>query len=211
MRPIKISIAPVTASLTGFRSNATGVDFTLTVTAPTDGLAHKVTIKNDSATDHSAKTVIITGTDADGNAQVESGATTVLPAGSATVTYTKYFKTVTSVVPSATIGADTMDIGWAAPSVTQTIPIEWRSNATAALSCVVTGTINFTPQQIPANVWNETNVCNNGAWNTAIAAGTATVAGTATLGSTAVRILTNTVTNGATIDFYISQPSGFVI
>lgn len=206
MRPIKLSITPVTTSATGFRSNATGVDFALTTGTTTDGLGHKVNIKNDAATDHSAKTVVITGIDVDGNIITETGN---LPAGSATVTYTKYFKTLTSVVPSATIGADTMDIGWAAPSVSKTIPLEWRSNASAALHCDITGTINFTPQQIPANIYDIASPSNSAAWGTAITAGTADVAGTATLGSNAVRILTNTVTNGATIDFYVSQPSGY--
>jgi hypothetical protein len=113
---MKLSISAVSAAadLTGFLSNATGATWTLTATDSGDSLAHKVTIRNDSATDHSAKTAVLTGTGPSGEVQTE---TVNLPAGSATVTSTEYFLTLTTVVPSATIGADTMDLGWAAASV----------------------------------------------------------------------------------------------
>lgn len=101
------------ASLTGFASNVTGAAFTITTTVTSDGLGHLVTIKNDSATDHSGKTVALVGLDENGNVQTE---TLTGPAGSATVTSTKYFSALTSATPSATIGADTFDIGWAAAS-----------------------------------------------------------------------------------------------
>lgn len=117
MRRIQLSGASVALSATGFVSNATGATWTLSATSVSDGLAHLVTIHNDSATDHSAKTALLTGTDPNGNPQTE---TLSLPAGTATVTSTKYFLTLTSVVPSATIGADTMDVGYTAASVTPT-------------------------------------------------------------------------------------------
>lgn len=102
------------ASLTGLLSNATGATWTLSANDAGDDLAHLITIRNDAATDHSAKTATIVGTGPNGQSQTE---TVSLPAGTATVTTTKYFLTVTTVTPSATIGADTMDIGWAAGSV----------------------------------------------------------------------------------------------
>jgi len=111
-----ITAASVAANVTGLLSNATGAagaGWALTANAAGDSLAHLITIKGDAVTDHSAKTAIITGT-LYGVAQTE---TVALPNGTATVTSTKYFSTVTSVSPSATIGADTMDIGWAAGSV----------------------------------------------------------------------------------------------
>lgn len=123
---IKHEIVAVSAaaSVTGLLSNATGATWTLTANDSGDtvtvnngttvAMAHLVTIKGDAATDHSAKTAEITGTGPEGEAQTE---TVNLPNGTATVTSTKYFRSVTTVVPSATIGADTMDIGWAAGSV----------------------------------------------------------------------------------------------
>lgn len=81
-----------------------------------DSLAHTITITQAGASDHSAKTATITGTGPNGEPQTETGL--ALPNGAATVTGTKYFLTVTSVAISATVGADTMTMGWAAASVT---------------------------------------------------------------------------------------------
>lgn len=134
------------ASLTGFASNVTGATWTLTTTTTDDTLSHKVTIKNDSATDHSAKTADLVGT-ANGAAVTE---TLALPAGSATVTSVNYYETLTSVTPSATIGADTMDIGWAAASQSdwQAIPRSRPdSGSNIGFGCtVVSGSPNYTVQ-----------------------------------------------------------------
>src|SRR3990167_9103283 len=123
MRPIKFSYTPEDNNLTGLASNVTGATWTITDTTVGDGLAHKVTIRNDSATDHSGKTALLTGTDADGLTQTE---TITLPDVSATVTSSKYFATVVTAVPSATIGGDTMDIGWSDVAIGPTFPLNWR-------------------------------------------------------------------------------------
>lgn len=80
-----------------------------------DGLAHLITITQAGGTNHSTKTAIITGTNANGQPQTETGL--ALPNGAATVTSSKYFLTVSSVAISATIGGDTMTMGWAANAV----------------------------------------------------------------------------------------------
>lgn len=127
------------ASLTGFASNVTGAAWAITTAGPADGLQHLVTVRNDSATDHSGKTILLTGTDANGNTQTE---TLTAPGVSATVTSTKEFRTLTSAVPSATIGADTFDIGWTAvasgPWVDVTIP-----KGVVTVGVIVGGTINY--------------------------------------------------------------------
>lgn len=116
MKRLSHSYTSGAADVTGFAALATGASWPLTATTPTDGLAHLLTIKGDQATDHSLKTVVVTGTDENGIAQTE---TLNLPNGTATVTSTKYWLTVTSpLVPSATIGAETVGLGWAATSVT---------------------------------------------------------------------------------------------
>lgn len=133
------------ASLTGLLSNATGATWTLTANDAGDSMAHLITIRNDAATDHSAKTAVITGTGPEGQAQTE---TVNLPAGTATVTSTKYFLTVTTVVPSATIGGDTMDIGWAVGSVSPAVfPKLGVSNFNIGFGCnVVAGSPTYTVQ-----------------------------------------------------------------
>jgi hypothetical protein len=143
MKTYSITGVSAAASVTGLKSNATGASTTLTATDCGDGLAHLITIKGDAATDHSAKTTLITGTDAEGNAQTETG---LLPNGTATVTSTKYFKTVTEVTWSATIGADTIDIGWAAGSVSAPAYLDNRHGA-VGIGCSISGSPTYNLQQ----------------------------------------------------------------
>lgn len=145
----------VAASLTGFASNVTGASFTITTTTVSDGLAHKVTVRNDSATDHSGKTIALVGTDANGRPQTE---TLTAPGSSATVTSTKYWLSLTSATPSATIGADTFDIGYAADAVSATmIPLGVRLNGgfNIGFGCSVdSGSPTYTVQHTYDNsVW----------------------------------------------------------
>jgi len=203
MRPQTFDVDLADASLTGFASNVTGAAFTLTANAATDGLAHQVSIKNDSATDHSGKTVTLVGTDPNGNALTE---VVTGPTGTATVESTGYFLTLTSATPSATIGADTFDIGWVDEVASHTYPIDWRAANPCAIHVVVTGTINYTVQETYENVLaGETPV-----WTaiTAFSAKTATVAGTATVGATAIRLIVNSYSSGAELQMYTSQPVG---
>ena len=103
--------------------NATGIasavawaagGYALTAAGAADGTAHLITITGIAATNHSAKTFTVTGTDENDNAVTQAIAG---PNGAVAVTTTKYFKTVTSVTVSATTGADTFNIGWTAASV----------------------------------------------------------------------------------------------
>lgn len=126
------------ASLTGFASNVTGASWTITTAGPTDKMQHLVTVRNDSATDHSGKTITLVGTDANGNSQTE---VLTAPAGSATVTSTKEFRTLTSATPSATIGADTFDIGWTAVASGPWVELDHGSRV--AVGVLVSGTINY--------------------------------------------------------------------
>jgi hypothetical protein len=138
MKNFYLDLDPANASLTGFASNVTGAAFTLTANNSGDGLAHQVSIRNDTANNHAGKTVTLVGTDADGRPQTE---VVTGPGVSATVESAKYFLTLTSATPSATIGADTFDIGWvdefASPS------IELEAESIPILEAVVTGTIGW--------------------------------------------------------------------
>jgi hypothetical protein len=141
------SYASVAASLTGFASNVTGAAFTLTASNSADNLAHKVTIRNDSATDHSGKTITLVGTGYNGEALTEA---VTGPGNGATVTSTNYFMTLTSATPSATIGADTFDIGWAAAAVSPPIDVRPVAGAGAyalGIGVEVTGTPAYSLEQ----------------------------------------------------------------
>lgn len=201
MRPSIINIDVADANLTGFASNVTGATFTITTTATTDGLAHQVSFRNDSATDHSAKTIDLVGTDANGVAQTE---TMAAPGTSATVESTKYFKTLTSATPSATIGGDTFDIGWVDEVASVVYPLDWPRASGATISVDVTGTIDFTVQETFVNVLAGTAPI----WTSisALAAKTADTVSSSTVGATAIRIIVNSYSSGAELQMYTVQP-----
>jgi hypothetical protein len=196
------SFTPAAASLTGFASNVTGATWALSATSSADSLAHQVTIRNDSATDHSAKTAVLTGTDADGNAQTE---TLNLPGNGATVTSTKFYLTLTSVVPSATINADTMDIGWAATSVSQSIGLEKYSVATAAISVDISGTINYDIEESVHDLYDTPQ--QNGAWfnHASIVGDTTDQSGSSTQSMRCLRLAVNSLNAGATARVTVAQ------
>ena len=109
------------ANLNGHAAAVTGAAWAISTLSAGDGIGHHVTIKNNTATDHSAKTVTLTGLDASGNAITEVMAA---PGVSATVTSTKAYASLLTAVPSATIGADTFGIGWAATGNTPWVPLD---------------------------------------------------------------------------------------
>lgn len=143
--PVRQTFTAAAASLTGHASNATGAAWTIATAGAADGLAHHVTIRNDAAVDHSAKTIVLVGLDANSKTITE---TLAAPNASATVTSTKAFKTLTSATPSATIGADTFDIGWAATGHTPWIDLFPNKAPFAAAVGIylVSGTIDFDGQ-----------------------------------------------------------------
>ncbi len=204
MRPKSFSYTPADDNLIGFKSNATGATWALTTTTAGDGLAHQVTIRNDAATDHSAKTAILVGTDADGRALTE---TVNLPGNAATVTSTKYFKTLTSVTPSATIGADTMDIGWKDTCITPSYPCNRVQgafgNPTVSFGVDITGTINYDAQATIDNIYDVLE--SNCSWfdHGTVAAATADAYHNYVTPIVAMRLMINSLTSGATVEFHV--------
>lgn len=188
------TFTPANASLTGFASNVTGAAFTLTANDSGDSLAHQVSIRNDSITDHSDKTVLLVGTDADGKAISES---VTGPGTSATVESTLYFMTLTSATPSATIGADTFDIGWVDEFVTKTIPLDWRAGS-ALLRVTVTGTINYDLEQTLSDIQFVDTITwfvGDGGHDDE----TASISVTFTVAPKAIRLKANSYSSGATL------------
>lgn len=201
MRPKEIDIDVADASLTGFASNVTGAIFTLTANVATDGLAHQVSIRNDSANDHSGKTVTLVGTDVSDAILTE---VVIGPAGSATVESSGYFKTLTNATPSATIGADTFDIGWVDEVSSQVVPINWRGQNEVTINVDVTGTVDFTVQETFDAIqdgFQGVQWLNIAALTTKTADTTAV----ATLAATALRIIINSYSSGAELQMNVNQ------
>jgi hypothetical protein len=205
MRPFVIDIDVADEDTDGFaddKTAAAGVAIPLTVTAPTDGLAHKVVITPSGSV---TGNYTLTGTDSDGDAQTETLATDTTNA----VTSVKYYKTLTSVLAPSGIGAATVDIGWADEVASQTIMLDWRSSFQANLAVDVTDTLNFTVQEAWDNVWSEESPQQTGNWLniTALASKTADTASQASYGAVAARLILNSYSTGAELQLYVNQPS----
>jgi len=168
-----------------------------------DNLAHQLvitTIGNEPA--GNAPVLTLTGTDADGNAQTED---ITLP-NATTIETTKYWLTVTSgVTQAATI--NTFDIGWVDEVITQTIPIDWRNTEGASYAVDVTGTIDYTVQESFEAIQNVASPSVNASWHnvTALAAKTADLASVGTVNASAVRLIVNSYTDTAEIQFQVIQ------
>jgi len=205
MRPKTWSFTPAAASTTGLASSVTGASFTLTASSAGDSLAHQITITNLTVNTHVGQNMTIVGTDANGGSYTE---TITGPGGSATVTTTGYFLTVTSVTPSATIGADTFSIGWNGVSTSNTfVPDYLQAAFSMGLGCTITGTINYSLQHTFSDPFAVQ--ANSAIWfaHSTIASKTANQDGNYAAPVRGIRLLVNSVTAGATIKVTFTQGS----
>lgn len=199
------SYTPSAALTTAYTSSTSGASFTLTNTAPlTDSLGHLVTVTGLGATDLSAITAVITGVDIDGNSASE---TINLPNGTATVTSTKYYYSLVSVVPASTTGADAVKIGYSGAAVTQSyLPDHYSEVFNLGFSVGVTGTINYTVQATISDT-TRAGVSNSGVWvnHGTVASKTSNFDGSYLYPIMGIRVLVNSVTAGATLAFNLCQ------
>ena len=213
MRSRTLSYTPADDDTDGFANDQTGATCTLAATSAGDGMAHLVIITNNSAVDHSdnSETFVLTGTDADGFAQTE---TIAGPAASVTTTSTKYFKTLTSVVPSITWVTDTYDVGWTDDVVSKTYPLDYRKKAPfqVGLGVDVSGTISYTVQFLneelrPLQPSTAATAPSTMKWwnHEVLTSLTADAFSNITVPVTAVRLLINSLTTGATIALQVNQ------
>lgn len=171
--------------------------------APPDGLAHQLNLT--SPDNISDLTITVTGTDADDNVIEED----VTGPNAATVETTKYFKTLTGVAASATLGAETLDIGWVDEVVSRTFKLNYDSAVPAGLyRAIVTGTIDFDVEFFVADPgrYNEQGAIPS-VVDTDLDGETATVlAYIEEMGYTGFRIKVNSYSSGAAVRLLASQP-----
>jgi len=157
-----------------------------------------------SAGDDSLDTMTIAGTDADGISQTE----VVTMVDTNTATSTKYFKTVTSLTASGA-SAGNVTIGTVDEFVSQTLPLDGKSDSAATVNLDITGTINYTLQECFEPIHSTPTAIQSVTWSaiTAFSAKTADVKGSATLGATALRFVVNSFTDTAEAQIYLAQPN----
>jgi hypothetical protein len=206
MRPIKLGpYTPAVASTTAFNAQgftSTGEATAPTTTSTTDGLAHYVTLTSPAQATLAGINFTIVGTDPDGH---DISDTIAGPASASTVTSTKFFKTVATIQPSATMGALTLAVGIAVTAITPTIALT-NSVAAAGMTVAVTGTVNYTMYETFSNVYVHTaNSVSTPI--TALTSKTANTTGSATVSATGVLLLINSVTASATVTVWLNQSS----
>jgi len=196
MRPKRIVYTLTALSANGFAANLTGTGPFTTFSAPGDGIAHQVTLQ--SAANLSGITMTVVGKDSNGNAQTEA----IAGPNANTVNLTKYFKTITSITASATLGANTMNVGWTALVQTPTIPVDFAKLTGPCVVVGIGGTVTYTAQQTSDDIFNLSNTI---AWATLGTAGaTATATTMANSGTTGVRVTVASHTSGV-ITLAVSQ------
>ena len=206
MRPIVLGpYTPAEASTTAFNAQgftSTGAATATTITSTTDGLAHYVTLTSPSQASLAGITFTILGTDPDGH---DISNAIAGPASASTVTSTKFFKTITSIQPSATMGALTLAVGIAVTAITPTIALT-NSPAAAGMTVAVTGTVNYTMYETFSNVYvHSANSVSTAI--TALTSKSANTSGSAQVSATGVILLINSVTSGATVTTWLNQNS----
>lgn len=198
MRPKKLEYALTAASTAGFITSMTGAGpFTTIAGKPGDGLGHLVSVT--STANLNTITFTVTGTDYNGN--VISATLTGL--NNNTVTGTQYFRTVTGVTASSTLGASTATLGWTAACSTPTIPVDFSKLTGPAVGVFRDGTtITWTAQQTNADIFKNPT---NDDWQTLGTANSTTDIITQALsGTTAVRVIVASHTTG-TLEVTVSQ------
>ena len=177
----------------------TGTTFTQTQTMCSDEMCHIVTIKDLSGNSHAAQTFTLTGIDMYGRKKSEA---ITGPVGNATVSSANYYWKVTSLTVSATVGADTLEVGQAGVVIySMPVPLPW-SKSTIGVQANVTGTINYTLQSTLDDIQNTRDYATLTFVNhadTAWVGRTTTGQTNYAVAPVATRIVINTFTDGASI------------
>jgi hypothetical protein len=211
MRPVKIgTLTPSDTSTVWFNPGAftsTGAAVAPLQTSTLDNLAHIVTLTAPVQATLAGIAFTIVGTDAAGNSQTEVIAAG--PASGATVNSTKFFLTVETIQPSATMGGLVLSVGLLAEAIGYWVNLENTMSAPMVM-VNVTGTINYTVLQTPANIFDEVGTVYT-ALGVAIpnmSAVTAQVLANGGESCRAIMLRINSFTAGATITAHINNSGG---
>ena len=211
MRPVKIgTLTPSDTSTVWFNPGAftsTGAAVAPLQTSTLDNLAHIVTLTAPVQATLAGIAFTIVGTDAAGNSQTEVIAAG--PASGATVNSTQFFLTVETIQPSATMGTKVLAVGLLAEAIGYWVNLENTMSAPMVM-VNVTGTINYTVLQTPANIFDEVGTVYT-ALGVAIpnmSAVTAQVLANGGESCRAIMLRINSFTAGATITAHINNSGG---
>lgn len=212
MKPVSIDIDPANVDADGLADGNSSAGATVTLDGAltsggtftsSDGLGRQLVILDLGAHDQTGATYTITGTDADGTAQIESLAG---PGASVSVETTQYFQTVTSIAIASPVAGSTVDIGTVDEVASKTVRLDYHNCKMASYSVNVTGTINYSVQELFEDIESIAPQA-DGLWFplSALASKTADLASEGTHNATAARLIVNSYTNTAEIQFSAVQ------
>lgn len=199
-RPIYLTITPDNTSSTGIcLSQTPGGAGALTLNgALGTSFDYPRHIAIASGSDISNRTFTIVGADISGRTLTE----VVTGPNNATVKSTLYYKTLTSITISGS-AAGAITVGTVGELSTQTIPLNYTMPIATQVAVDVTGTINFSVQETFDDPF--TTLTPNWLSVTALASKAADTNSQVSVGSRAIRVITNSYTNGATLGIDIVQ------
>jgi hypothetical protein len=165
------------------------------------GIARQISVT--STGDDSARTLMVTGTDADGRAQTEA-----IAGPNTTTESAKYWATVTQIaVDDGTVG--NISAGIVDELCTNTFPLNRYSHTGALVQLDVTGTIDVTVQGTAQNIQQTFTDQESIAWisvqDTDLVGATADAWGNLDVGTTAMRVVINSLTDTAEVQVYVSE------
>ncbi len=211
MRPVKIGpLTPSDTSTVWFNPaslTSTGAAVAPLQTSTLDNLAHRITLTAPVQASLAAIAFTVVGTDAAGNPQTEVIAAG--PVSGATVNSTKFFLSVLTIQPSATMGGLVLAVGLLAEAIGYWVNLENTMSAPMVM-VNVTGTINYTVLQTPANIFDEVGTAYT-ALGIAIpnmSAVTTQVLANGGESCRAIMLRVNSFTAGATITAHINNSGG---
>ncbi len=216
----RLSYDPANADADGIADALpTGTDWSLSgdaewlLSSAGDSLAHRLilTTTGDEPVGN-GPTMTLTGTDADDHAITEDR---VLPNAS-TIETVKYFKTVTSATTGSDATINTVDIGWVDEFVSQSNPLDEKSQSNWHID--LTGTVSIDTDWLVKD-WTRTPILGDqnaepwldGSGVQAALDGETTDSSIAVVvleGYTYMRFRVNSYTNTAEFDVHFSQPVG---
>jgi hypothetical protein len=203
MRPRSLAYTFAALDADGYINDATGAGPWTTIAAnPDDGCSHPLTIA--STADLRAITFTVTGTDAEGRTISEA---ITGPGAGATVTSTKYYRTLTSVSASATLGANKIDVGWTALARTPIFPLNHCYEVSALIVANMGGTLAYSVEWTADNVFSTASDSVVFHAVSGMAGLSADATGIAPEGATGMRVAVTSHTSG-TLSLLISQPRG---
>jgi len=166
-----------------------------------DDLAHRLILTDGTAHVQTTATYTITGTNSNGNAITEDIAG---PGSGGNVTTTNYFLTVTSVTIASPVAGSTIDIGTVDEFISPVYLLNWRANTAATVAITGTvGTYVVDIQEAFDDIYNDG--VESATWFDKHVDEAADMSGVLTLHATAVRVGSDSYTNGAELQFHINQ------